>query len=426
MKKICKVCLSLIFVFSASLMFFACKNEVKTLSSPVSVGLVNNEVFNENNEYLKTEILLVTDKNKYAKSYRFYITDSTDHTNVDNYISFSSNTNFVDITDYFNSRKVYYYFVQYIGGKNYKDSKFSQTKVYTPKIEPVETPYVQLLNEQLSWFKISNANGYEVYEETLDINNEVVDSKVLINNLDSETLSIDLSNRFNAFDAPYKKFRYSIKATASGFYSASDFSNSVTYIKDITLSAPTNLNVTKEENKYYLNWNKVDYCSYYEVVINGNTQSPVVASENKLEITEYLTNYATFSFAVKAKESEAISYTESGYSETLNYDYTKTLSKPENIEVSREGEYINVSFSEVNLAQTYTLSIIHNGSEVYNTINLENTNVSLEIKAILGELTKDENIIIKIKANKVSNYILESEYESVDYTVLKDIIVEEN
>lgn len=421
MKKIYKVFASIIFIFSAMLMFFAC-GEAKTLAKPLTIGIVNNEVYNkETNELEKTEVLLVTDQNKYAKSYKFFITDSSDYENLNNYVSLISPTNSLDITNYFDSRKIYHYFVQYIGKGNYKNSAYSEIKKFTPSPEILDDPYIQLTNTKLSWFRIMNASGYSIYEEKLDVRNlNAGSTKTLLETVDSETFELDLSNRFNSFESPYVKYSYSVVALGEGFYQNSgEPSQKVEYIKEITLSTPINLQVTENENKFYLSWDNVDYVTNYEVVINGNTANPVKTSENQLEITQYLTNYSTFSFSVKSKESDAINYNESGYSDTLNYDYTTKLLAPQNIQVTREGEYINITWDAVNMTQTYTLVVIYNGEEVYEANSLEATSATIEIEAYFGELTTDKDIVIKVKSNAVSHYILESDFEETIYTILK-------
>jgi len=217
---------------------------------------------------------------------------------------------------------------------------------------------------------------------------------------------------------PYYKYQYTVKALASGYYKSSDLSTNVTFIKEITLSTPQNLEVTKEENKYYLNWDAVDYATGYEVIINDNAGAPINTTENKLEITQYLTNYTSFSFKVKASSSEAINYNESNFSNTLIYDYTTNLNKPENLQIVREGEYININWDNVNLAETYTLVIVYNNEEVYKASSLDVTNAMVEISAYFGQLTSDKNITVKVQANAISHYILESEFTELDFTIL--------
>ena len=424
MKKTYKVIVNLIFVISSMLIFFAC-SKPKVLSTPLTVGIVNNEIYNTNtNEYEKTEILIVTDKNKYAGGYKFYITDNNDYENLENYIAFTSDTNYVDITSYFNTRKVYHYFVQYLGKDNYLSSTCSEVKTYTPQAEKVDTPYIQLLNKELSWFRIMNAEGYEIYEEIIDKNNQ--STKSLIETTNSETFSLDLSGRFSSFEAPYNTYKYTVKALASGFYQNSNESDSVSYVKEISLSAPSNLAINVQENNYILSWDAVEYATKYEVVINGNTATPATTTENKLDITQYLTNYSTFSFSVKAKESDVLSYEESNYSDILTFDYTLTLSSPENLRVNRNGQFINISWDSVNYAETYTLIVEMGGNEVYKVNTLEDTFTIIEIETYFGELTSDKEIFIKVKANGVSQYIFESDYAEINYTILHEVFTQVN
>lgn len=421
MKKVYKVFASLIFLFSGMLMFFACGNDPQTLTTPISVGLIYNDIYNEETlEYERTEMLLVTDKNKFAKGYRFFITNNESYLDLNNYVALNSAYNYVDITSYFNKNDSYHFFVQYIGNKKYKDSEYSHTEVYTPQAEKVKKPYLQLIDEQLSWGRIEHASGYEVYEQVLDKDDNELVAPTKILSFDSETRTTDLTSRFQDVNAPYNKYIYTVKALSSGDYLSSDMSLPVEYVKKVNLETPKNLSISKQDSKYYLNWDAVDYSTNYQVVVhNGNVNNVINVSENKADISEYLTHYSTFSFNVKANLSEVRDYTESEFSQTLEYDYTTKLLAPENLQATREGEYINISWDAVNLAETYSLVILFNGNEVYSAQSLELTNASIEISTYFGELTTDKDITIKVKANNTSFYILESEFTQINYTILK-------
>lgn len=432
MKKIYKILLSLIFIVSGTLMFFGCKKEMKVLSTPMSVAIVNNGTFDDTllpkddpdakKEYLTDDYILITDKNDNATKYRFYITDNNDFENINNYVTIDSDKNYVNINSYFDSQKVYHFFVQYIGDSNFKNSDFSSIKSYTPESEQVDIPYLQIIDTNLYWYRIMNAYSYEIYETIVDGNNEVVQEQTKIKVVDDDVFEFDISNRTNTHMAPYYKYQYSVKALAKGYYADSNMSNSVEYVKSIKLKTPTNLNLTENAGLYMLTWNSVPYATKYKVVINEKIEREV--EENSFDVTSYLTEYATYSFKVKASLSEALDYDESDYSIIKEYDYKMTLSNPESIEVSRNGGTLTITFSEVANAQSYTLSIYYNGQVKYKVEELVVTSATVEISTLVGTLNSNKEITIKVSANKVNEYVLGSAQTTLNYTITKETIVE--
>lgn len=424
MNRFLKSFLVLIFIISVPLIFFGCTKKEKKLITPISVGLVHN--YDANNELEEPQILLVTDENEKATGYRFYLTVSSDYENLNNYVSYYSETNYLDITDIYNEKQTYHYFVQYIGdNKNFINSDYSIIKKEVGSKEKIINPYIQLIDEKLYFFRIMNAKNYELYETITDTNSDiVVQQNTKIQTLDSETFEIDLSNRFNEENAPYYTFSYKLKAIGDTGYLNSDFSNTVSYVKHITLNKVKNLQVNENENKYYLTWNAVDYATKYKVLINNDTDNPIITTENSLEITNKLTNYATYNFSVQAIESEALDYDLGERSEILEYDFTTTLASPDNLNATRNGEYINVTFDNVDLAQSYVLEILYNGTKVYNIENLTLNNASIEIVDLFDNLNSDKEITIRVKANKIGEYIFESGYTEIKYTVLKEVVSE--
>lgn len=428
MKKISKILVSLIIAFSAPLIFFACAKEPKVLQTPISAGLVNNVICNNNGEYLRTEILLVTPENKNVKSYIFFITDSEDYNSINNYVSILSDKNYIDITNYFNSLKTYHYFVQYIGKDGYINSDYSQLEQFTSPAQQVAAPYAVLTNTKLSWVPSEYATNYEVYEKVLDKNNEVVQETTKIQTVNFNIKEIDLVARLIN---PYYKYVYSVRALAEGFYTSSNLedSNEVTYIKEIVLETPQNINHYKDNGRTYLTWNAVEYATEYEICINENTSNTIKSNENKLDITDYLINFAEYNFNIKAINSEYNNIADSNYSQTYIYENTHKLSAPEGLSVSRNGEYIEIDWNEIldsslseeeNSGITYNIQILHNSETIYLNNNAETTNISLLIVGTNGlfeSLTSNKAIIIKIKANNVGNYILESNYTTYNYTI---------
>ncbi len=428
MKKFLKSFLSLIILVSASLIFFACneKPEIK-LQTPYRLGIVNDGELNDTSqEYTSTQFLLVTNENPKASGYRFYITDNSDFNNRDNYVSIDSLTNYLDVTNIFDKQKEYHYFVQYLGKGSYLNSDCSSIEEYIPEKVKVDRPYLQLVNEKLYWVRIMNANSYEIYETVLDKNNEIVTPKTLVTTVNSETFEYDLSNRFSNANAPYHKYQYEVKAIADGFYLSSDASNNCEYIKEIILEKPSGINIAKNLNTYNLAWNAVPYATSYEIVIDNDYENKLIVDSNNLNITNCLignadgSGYRKYTFKVKAITSEALNYNESEYSEELEYDFTYKLNAPENLTLNRVGELINITFDEVDLAETYVLIIKINGEQKYiSNPALISNNISLNIEQTLGEITENTMIEVIVYANNVGEYIFQSDKTTVNYEIIK-------
>lgn len=418
MKKLCKVFISFMFLISVSLIFFGCNVEPKTLVKPRTIGIVNNDVYNEDGTFVETEILLVTEGNDSAYKYRFYITDSSDYLNYGNYFTLDSDVNFVKVNDYFKDLKEYHYFVQYIGQGNFKSSPYSKIETFTPQNVALTTPYIQILNNKISWFRIQNAIGYDIYETVLDKNNEVINSSSKIASVASDVFEYDLNTaNFN----PYYKYCYKVKAIGSGFYNNSEMSNEVYFIKEVTLNKPTNLNVIVEDGKYYLTWSSVTYASKYSVTIDGNNGDPKETTENKYEITDYLNlhGFKNYSFKVNVIESDTIIYNLGEESEVIIYKHTLTLSSPTNILAEQNSRYVVVTFDNVSRAESYTIEFYYNGNLITSNNNLEENSYTLDLINHLGENFNNLTITIKVKANSVSEYILESSFSTINFNVVK-------
>lgn len=426
MKKFLKVLCAICLVISCSLILFACGKESvkpKILQTPENFGYTNNGKLIESEdpnerEYEYNDYLLVVEKNKNAYKYRFYITDNENYNDLTKYISFDSENNYLDVNEIFVNKKEYHFYVQYLGKGNYRNSACSTIKSFTPENEIVKTPYLQLINNKIYWTKILYADSYDIYE-TVTRDNNIVTNKQKIASTNNSTFEYDITNRVTGNDAPYLKYQYEIIANAKGFYGNSNTSNKVEYIKNITLDTPSNLKVEKNNESFKLSWDSVLYATKYEVKIpNGEI---VEVSSNELDVTSYITSYAGYTFSVKAKESDVLSYNSSEFSLDYLYNNTTKLSAPTNLNVTTEGEYIIVSFDDVLLASNgYTIIVTYSNNVVFTSNNFT-SGTRLRSTDLIGELTADKTITIQIYANQVGSYIFESEKTSTDYIIRKPV-----
>lgn len=394
------------------LCFFACKeSKIIVLSKPFTIGYV----FNENETTGDVQLLLVTDKNPNATKYEFSISDSSETEKV--YVTYSSSENYLDVTNIFTDKKDYSFFVTYIGTGKYTNSKPSDVKVFHNNTTQVTTPSLQISGTNLNWFKISYATGYEIYETVKNQDNTIKTEEQLIASVDNTTFSYDISSRLDE-NSPYYKYSYQVKALSSGFYSNSDKSNSTEYLNQIVLQTPQNLNVTKNnENKYILSFDAVPHATKYKVIVNKDTNTSFETTETSCDVTSFVTSYASYFFQVRATESSAISYKQSKVSGVYEYKNKYTLSVSD-LTCIRDGEKIILSFVEDDLASNnYTLTIKYSGIEVYKDamFNLEEDGtrtILISGLEITGEIT------ISVKANSVSDYILESPEISINFNLV--------
>lgn len=394
------------------LCFFACNEKQVQLSTPYSIGYVVND------QEGSAQLLLVTDANPNATQYEFFISDSIGQNKV--FLSYTSTFNFLDVTNIFTDQKEYSFYVRYIGSKKYKTSNPSETKTFNANIKEVTTPSLQLNGTNLNWFKITYATGYEIYETVKNADGSIKNTETKIATLDSSTYSYNFSSRLSS-QSPYYKYSYRIKALGGGFYSNSSNSNIVEYIQNIKLETPKNLSVSKNsENKIILTYSPVTYATKYKVIVNDDLSKSFETADVSCDVTSYVTNYASFFFNVQAIESNAIEYEESNTSTNVEFQNTIKLIVSD-LNCSRNGENIVISFTGHELASNgYTLSIKYSGFEIYKDASFSLDPTGSKTILIPNEINVESaTVTISVKANAVSDYILESDFISINYTFEK-------
>lgn len=450
MRKSLKIFCSLIFLISASLILFACQQQEVVLQKPQHIGWTNAAgiALNENNEPILDEngnktfgedkFVLVTSECKGATTYMFYLTNNEDYENMDNYVAYPSETNYLDVTDKIDPKKSWHFCVQYIGGGKFKNSPISDIKEISPEnMEQVASPYVQLSGDKIVWTNIQNATGYEIYEEILDKNDNVMvkENKIgsVVATSGTTTYEYNVLSRASGDQSPYRKYVYSIKAVASGYYLSSAESNKVTFIKSITLAKTANVKANFETK--VLTWDSVKYATKYEIsVLNSTTETKYESVKNSLDLSEILSAYTTYKFSVKAVGSDAISFVAGEKSEEISKDYTTKLDTPQNLVVTSTGDKIYVSCDPVVNGGNYTLQILW-GNYKFEISNLtkNETNINREISfdelkqvGTLFGSSDSELLTIKIKANQINQYYFDSEFEETILTITKQTVVSWN
>lgn len=408
-----KIFILILLIFCFPICFFACKEKKNyVLSKPFTIGYV----INENETTGKAQILLVTDKNPNTSKYEFSISDSK--TEEKTYVTYYSTENYLDVTDIFTDQKQYYYFVRYIGAGKYTTSKPSEIKVFQNNATKVTTPSLQITGTTLNWFKISYATGYEIYETVKNQDDTIKVEEKKIATVDNRTFSYDISSRLNN-DSPYYKYSYTVQAISSGYYTNSNKSNSMQYLNRVVLDIPRNIQVNKNsENKFILSFNAVDYATKYKVIVNASNDTSFEISENSCDVTSFITNYASYYFQVQAVESNALDYQKSNVSSAYEYKNQYTLNVS-NLTCSRDGEKIIIGFNgDILASNKYTLTISQNGQVKYTdgTFDL-GAGATREILISNLDIVNGE-ITISVKANAVSDYILENSPVTINFNIV--------
>ena len=430
MKKILKIVCCLIFLISGSLMVFACKTDPIILQTPQNVGWTNAGDRNaETGEFENDKFLLITEQNPYADSYKFYLTDNNNYESA-KYAELTSKQNYVDVTSYIDRNKKYYFYVQYIGKGRYKNSDFSEIVTLEPERRQLASPYLQMIDTTIFWGNVQNASRYEVYETITDSIGTEIQKAKLISTLNYTLQSYDFSERVKGESAPYRKFYYQVKAIGEGYFDNSNLSlKSEAYVKSIKLGTPTNLKV--DFNTNILSFNKIDYASKYQIKVNRagyekiiySTAENVNLAENGVDTTKF----DAYSFVVKAVESGVIDFAESEKSETLYQNHTTNFEAPTNLTCVPTGKQLLISWDSTKVlegeseifAESYTLEIVWNlGRRIVST-NITNTQFNIpDYSEIVGDISENKTITIKVKANKKGEYIFNSNFAELEHTIV--------
>ena len=141
--------------------------------------------------------------------------------------------------------------VRAIGSGYYTDSELSTAITYT-KYQQLSAPVISLNVSTLSWSAISNASSYTLY----------VDGDVAQTGITS--LTFDLSTLTSLSPTAHT---VQLKAIGSGYYTDSNFSNSVSYSPMSQLATPQNVSVSGTSATF----DEVQNATSYEFIADGTT-----------------------------------------------------------------------------------------------------------------------------------------------------------
>ncbi|MGD9901663.1 MAG: transglutaminase domain-containing protein [Spirochaetales bacterium] len=379
MKKISRALILLIFLISSTFVFAGCGEVVPVdLSRPIASVVTSND---------RVTVMAIRDPN--ASSYVFGFYTGPYYNNASLYVEEETSQNYFDMTDVITSSQIYYFYARAIGdGVNYLDSVNSSI-VHYDNSDTLPAPVLSLTGNILSWNGIPDSDGYEIYE-----NNSLIEA--------TYDTTYDVTDRI----VSQIVYNYEVKAIgAEGnlLYKDSLKSNIVSYTEHLVLAVPENLQIQEIEGSDYLTWDAVMGAATYTVLVDGTTTNQVATNEVLLSTLAPLAKQYTF--AVRTDATGIL--IASDYSTEIIYDNYIQLSTPSIIGASRNNGDVDVSWSEVPNAESYTLLV--NGSPLLNDITGLPEIITATSVTIPGELEKVEGgFDLEVYANAYA-YYLESE-----------------
>lgn len=280
---------------------------------------------------------------------------------------------------------------------------------------PTNIQAIQDQDKSLIMFDgVDNAEYYEIY---------INDVSVTIKGSSHGRVQFDASK---IITLP-QKYTIKVKACASKYFDslASELLGGYTYTS--VLATPI---ITLDGTT--LNWRKVDNSKFYDVEVVSQSSAVISTYRvptNTFDVSSILVDVGQYKFKVKAV-SETDEYLESGYSNTITIEKTKTLVTPYNLEINYSAELgedvltfvssesvdsfaINIGSRQVNISTNSSNYIIK--SNIDNSqVNKNDISNMYAIK--LNSLLMDNNIStsvteginISIRAVSTTEYILNS------------------
>lgn len=271
--------------------------------------------------------------------------------NMDNVSSFTvrvdgadSDTynSYLDISHLITEAKTYEICVRANGKDGYKNSAFSEVKLFTNSTT-LSSPTLKITDKTVWWQKDFAVDSYTVTMTRPDGNVERF---------------YTASNRYNFSSDLKQAGRYSFSVVANSTatnVTSSEPSDSVSYAHIVKHVTPTELSIQEVENDVVLTFKDVDNANSYTININGHTLQANDSSV-KLNLLEY--DFSTPQrYYVSVKSNGSDYYTESKYSGQAYYDKYVRLDTPTLNEIRDNVDDLLLSWSKVNNAHTYDVYV---------------------------------------------------------------------
>ncbi len=209
----------------------------------------------------------------------------------------------------------------------------------------LSAPQIQLNGYVISWASVDRANSYEVNVDGISFTTN-----------DTEVNLIQYLQKGNITSVRVKAL------TGSYFYSASNFSNSVSLSKGTNkLSTPLNLAVDVEGNRYNFTWDAVENAEHYclRLIDNVGVEQYLYADTNSFDATGKISSSGEISLSVFAYADNSMTYAPSEYSESVVFCNSVLLATPTNTKLTATNQGYLYTWDAVKDAASYNVSILN-------------------------------------------------------------------
>lgn len=346
----------------------ACGNEPAKLNAPIFVNIQVDEAHR----------YIIADNNKKATEFEFYLYDGVDWENRENYLMYSSDKFYLDVTSRMNKPKTYYFFARYIGTGKFLDSDYSEIYSYN-SLEQLEDPVLYLSNTNLTWTTVNNVLKYEIYAN---------------DTLFAETTNTEYDFGSEVSELALRPYNFSVMAVGGGNFVNSQKSNEIEFKDHLILKQPTELSITNNS----LHWTGDQNASSYEIISNAFEVSQTTTN-TYLDLANSIQEVGTYYFTVQALSDTF--FTSSDLSSTYEYAVKKQLAVPSNFQYNFNGNNIIISWDNVPNCSSYSVLVndeLINDFVIVNQITIDYVERNIDLK----------NASIKVKSNQSGQYYLES------------------
>ena len=264
---------------------------------------------------------------------------------------------------------------RFLGNSNFSEPveiSTGSTKLNTPTNFTVTASETSCL---LNWDRVPNADSYCVRT----INTSTYEEQYFY----TSSNTINLFNRLDSSgEFSVAVFAYSNAELST--YAPSDYSESATFVMNVTLDTPTNLNLIYSNGNLIATWNSVENAATYSIsILDGNTYS--VNADTSTELQRFnlsnagisLNNGESLFISVSACGRTNSGYTQSPYSDMVAYFGNGSQSDYANVKYNfQEGEIDLVANSYTELEEIVHFGLFYRITNMRLFINYNTTNAN--------------------------------------------------
>lgn len=169
------------------------------------------------------------------------------------------------------------------------------------------------------------------------------------------------------------------------------------YTHEVKLDTPSGLNISKEDGKVFLTFNKVNFADEYLIIINGKQIVYREIENLKIDITEHVQNVGAYSIRIQARSAKnaalvSSDVTMTSYVSTRPHDGTITVEQK-----IEEGKII-LNWNGLESATRYTITIKSTDGTIIKSIKLHNLTYTLTAEEL------PSGSIVTVRADALGYY----------------------